>query len=265
MKLSAAYITDPGYRGEAGSQWLNMVPVLDKQFSAYPSSVARDPAPDVARVGRPALRHGPDRRLLKRNLGEARTVLTPLIASAPIEIGIVGDIDEAAAIAAVASSFGALPTRASSTPDYADARKAAFRADKSPILLTHEGGADQAMVGAVWPTTDDRDYKTVIGMEMVKAVADLLLTDKIREELGASYGVSIGSTMSDIYPGFGYVMVSTVVAPDKADEVDGAIRAVAASLRNAPVSADLLARARQPMIEAHQEPSPEWLLAGLCR
>ena len=106
------------------------------------------------------------------------------------------------------------------------------------------------MVGAVWPTTDDRDYRTVIGMEMVKAVADLLLTDKIREELGASYGVSVGSNMSDTYPGFGYMMVSTIVAPDKADEVDAAIRAVAASLRSAPVSADLLARARQPMIEA---------------
>ncbi len=142
-----------------------------------------------------------------------------------------------------------MPKRAATTPDYAEARKAAFRADKSPILLTHEGGMDQALVGAVWPTTDDRDYKTVIGMEMVKAVADLLLTDKIREELGASYGVAIGSSMSDTYPGFGYMMVSTVVAPDKADEVDGAIRAVAASLRNAPVSADLLARARQPIIE----------------
>ena len=106
------------------------------------------------------------------------------------------------------------------------------------------------MVGAAWPTTDDRDYRTVIGMEMVKAVADLLLTDKIREELGASYGVSVASSMSDTYPGFGYMMVSTIVAPDKADEVDAAIRAVTASLRSAPVSEDLIARARQPMIEA---------------
>ena len=60
------------------------------------------------------------------------------------------------------------------------------------------------MVGAAWPTTDDRDYRTVIGMEMLKEVADLLLTDRIREELGASYGVSVGSSMSDTYPGFGY-------------------------------------------------------------
>ena len=250
MKLSAAYLTDPGYRAEAGSQWLNLIPVLDKQFQSDPSSVAGTRLPAILASGDSRFGMAPTADLMKRNLGEARTILTPLIASAPIEIGIVGDIDEASAIAAVASSFGALPARAVATPGYADARKASFRADRSPILLTHEGGVDQAMVGAAWPTTDDRDYRKVIGMELLKDVADLLLTDKIREELGASYGVSVGSTMSDTYPGFGYMMVSSIVAPDKADEVDAAIKAVAATLRSAPVSADLLARARQPMVEA---------------
>lgn len=56
--------------------------------------------------------------------------------------------------------------------------------------------------------------------------------------------------MSDTYPGFGFMMVSSIVAPDKADEVDAAIKAVAATIRSAPVSADVLARARQPMIES---------------
>ncbi len=249
MKLSAAYLTDPGYREEAGSQWLNLVPVLDKQFQADPSSVAGTRLPSVLASDDYRFGIAPTAELMKRNLGEARTALTPLIATAPIEIGIVGDIDEAAAIAAVAASFGALPARAADAPTYAEARKAAFRADRSPILLTHAGGADQAMVGAAWPTTDDRDYRKVIGMEMLKEIADLLLTDRIREELGASYGVSVGSNMSDTYPGFGYLMVSSIVAPDKADEVDAAIKAVAATLRSAPVSADLIERARQPMLE----------------
>ena len=250
MKLTAAYLTDPGYRAEAGSQWLNLIPVLDKQFQSDPSSVAGARLPSVLASGDTRFGIAPTDELLKRNLGEARTALTPLIASAPIEIGIVGDIDEAAAIAAVSSSFGALPTRAATAPNYAESRKAAFRTDRSPILLTHAGGVDQAMVGAAWPTTDDRDFRTAIGMGLLKDVANLLLTDKIREELGASYGVSVGSTMSDIYPGFGYVMVSSIVAPDKADEVDAAIAAVAKTLRTTPVNADLLARARSPMIEA---------------
>lgn len=249
MKLSAAYLTDPGYRAEAGSQWANLVPVLDKQFQSDPNAVAGTRLPTILASGDSRFGIAPTPELLKRNLGEARTALAPLIASAPIEIGIVGDIDEAAAIAAVAESFGALPARAATAPTYAEARKAVFRAERSPIMLTHGGGADQAMVGAAWPTTDDRDYRRVIGMELLKEVADLLLTNKIREELGASYGVSVGSSMSDTFPGFGYVMVSSIVAPDKADEVDAAIKAVAAALRSAPVNADVIERARAPMLE----------------
>ena len=55
--------------------------------------------------------------------------------------------------------------------------------------------------------------------------------------------------MSDTFDGFGYLLVHSVVAPDKADEVDKVIASVAASLRDKPVSADLIQRAREPMLE----------------
>jgi len=250
MKLSAAYLTDPGYRAEAAGQWSNLLPVIDKQVTADPSAVAASRLPTL--LASNDLRFGllPTAELMKRSLAEARLSLAPLIASAPIEIGIVGDIDEAAAIAAVAASFGALPARALAIPAYAEARKASFRTDRSPILLTHAGGADQAMVAAVWPTTDDDDYRKVIGLQMLTAAADLLLTDRIREELGASYGVSVASLVSGTFDDFGYMTVSSIVAPDKADEVDLAIAAVTRTLRTAPVSADLIDRARQPMLES---------------
>jgi zinc protease len=79
---------------------------------------------------------------------------------------------------------------------------------------------------------------------------DLLLTDSVREELGASYGVSVGSTMSSTFDHFGYLMVNSIVAPDKADEIDGVFAKVARQLRDEPVSDDVLARAREPMLEA---------------
>ena len=71
----------------------------------------------------------------------------------------------------------------------------------------------------------------------------------MREELGDSYGASVASDLSDTYTHFGTLNASAIVAPDKIDEVRAAIDAAAAQLRNAPVSADLLARARNPMLE----------------
>ena len=250
MKVSAAYLIDPGFRPEAAGQWANIVPVLDKQFVAQPQNVAQTKLPAILANG--DWRFGvPDAATLsKRSFAEARAALAPVIATAPIEIGIVGDVNEAAAVAAVAQSFGALPARAPAAPAYADARKAGFRADRSPIDLTHEGPADQALVAAYWPTDDDADYRREVGMALLAGVLDLMLTESVREELGASYGVSVSSDMSDVYSDFGTLSVTTTVAPDKADEVDAAIAAAVKALRDQPVSADIIARARNPILES---------------
>ena len=250
MKLSAAYLTDPGYRAEAASQWGNIVPILDKQIEATPASLMGARVPGILasndwRFGVP-----PTSELAKRNLTDARALLAPMTASAPIEIGIVGDIDEAAAIKAVAQSFGALPARAASQQLPSGARAAHFRTDTAPILLKHSGGQDQALVAAAWPTDDDKDFRKAIGMSLLGEVMDLMLTDSVREELGASYGVSVASTMSNTFDRFGYLMVNSIVAPDKADEIDGVFAKVAGELRDKPVSDDLLARARAPMLES---------------
>jgi zinc protease len=172
-----------------------------------------------------------------------------MTARSPIEIGIVGDIDEAAAIKAVAQSFGALPARDVAQQLPPGVRTARFRTDTAPILLTHSGGQDQALVAAAWPTDDDKDFRREIGLSLLGEVMDLMLTEDVREQLGASYGVSVSSTMSSTYDHFGYLMVNSVVAPDKADEIDAVFAKIARELRDQPVSDDLLARAREPMLE----------------
>jgi zinc protease len=249
MKLSTAYLTDPGYRPEASTQWKNVVPIVDKQLVATPAGLMGARVPGILasndwRFGVP-----PTSELEKRNFAEASTLLAPMIAKAPIEIGIVGDVDEAAAIKAVADSFGTLPARLAAHDPYPGAKTARFRTDTSPILLTHSGGADQALVAAAWPTDDDHDFRKEVGVAMLGEVMDLMLTESVREELGDSYGVSVGSTMSDVYDGFGFMLVNSVVAPDKVDEVEAAFAKVAGTLRDKPVSDDMLARARAPMLE----------------
>ena len=250
MKLSAAYLTDPGYRPEAETQWKNIVPIVDKQLTATPSNLLGSRLPGILasndwRFGVP-----PTSELEKRNLSQASVIMAPFVAAAPIEIGIVGDIDENAAIKAVAESFGALPARQASQPAYPGTNTAHFRTDTSVIQLTHSGGADQAIAGAAWPTDDDHDFRKEVGIAMLSQVMDLMLTESVREELGDSYGVSVGSDMSDVYKGFGFLLVNSVVAPDKVDEVDAAIAKVAKSLRDKPVADDMLVRARAPMLES---------------
>jgi zinc protease len=267
MKVSAAYLLDPGFRPEAAGQWANAVPVIEKQLTAQPEGVAGVRLPIILASGDQRFGLPEATVLSKRNFDEAKAALAPVIASAPIEITIVGDVDETAAIAAVASTFGALPERKLSDPISADVKKASFRTDRSPIVLTHDGPQDKALVEAVWPTTDDSNYREVIGVEMLKDVLDLMLTESVREKLGDSYGVSLQSAMSDTFKGFGYLSAAAVVAPDKTDEVQQAIAEAAAQLRDKPVSADLLARARNPELEKvdHQQRDNGYWIGALAK
>jgi zinc protease len=249
MKVSAAYLLDPGFRPEAASKWTQIVPVIEKQVDAQPEAIAGVRLPILLASGDE--RFGmPDIAVLsKRNFEEAKAALAPVIASAPIEITIVGDVDENSAIAAVAATFGALPTRKLSDTVSAGLKTASFRSDHSPIVLTHDGPMDKAVVESVWPTTDDSNYRQAIGLGLLGDVLEIMLTDSVREKLGDSYGVSVSSNMSDTFKGFGYLSVAATVAPDKADEVQKAIEEAAAQLRDRPIGADLLARARNPDLE----------------
>ena len=86
-------------------------------------------------------------------------------------------------------------------------------------------------------------------MDLLGDTLDVMLTDKVRETLCDSYGVSLQNVMSDVFPGFGYLSASAIVAPDKIDEVQKAIAETVAELRDKPVDADILARARNPELD----------------
>ena len=264
MKVSAAYLLDPGFRPEAAGQWANALPVLEKQWDSQPEAVAGTRLPIILASGDERFGIPTAAVLSKRSFDEAKAALAPVIAAAPIEITIVGDVDENAAIAAVASSFGALPSRKLSDNVAADLRKASFRSSTSPIVLTHDGPADKALVESVWPTADDSNYREVVGMALLKDVLNVMLTDSIRETLGDTYSVGVSSIMSNVFTGFGYLSAAAVVAPDKTDEVQKAIAEAAAQLRDKPVSDDLLARARNPALEnidRSQRDNGYWLAA----
>jgi zinc protease len=249
MQLSAAFVTAPGYRPEAATRWRSLVPIFDKQWRATPQGVLSTKLPGILANDNPKFVFPEAAILSARSLDEARAVLTPLLARAPIEIGIVGDVDEAAAISAVAKSFGALPARDASAPDYREARKAEFRRSLAPIKLTHGGPADQAVLVAAWGTTDDDDQKRTVGLVLLADILRLELTDKLREELGDTYSVAVASAASDVFDDYGYLRVSTVVAPDKLEAVEKATQEVVARLRDKPIGADLLTRARNPNLE----------------
>jgi zinc protease len=249
MRLSAAFLTAPGYRPEAASRWATLLPVIEGQRRSTAQAVASYELPQVIANGDPRFGLPETPVLAKRSLAELRSTLQPILADAPIEIGIVGDIDEQAAIDAVAQSFGALPKRRLEAPAYEEARKASFRKDLAPVTLTHSGPADQALLTISWPTDDDDDLREVAGLNLLASVVRLELTEALREQLGATYTATANSSMSNIYDEFGQFSTATLVAPEKLPDAEKAVAQVVARLRTEQIGKDLLARALNPMLE----------------
>jgi zinc protease len=249
LQLLTAYIAAPGFRTEAEAQWRAAVDVFVPQLEGSPQGVAQR---DVGRI----LANGDERfgfpsaeTLKARNFSELKPIVEKSFASAPLEIAIVGDIDEAAAIALVAKTFGALPTRAATRPDYAKNERVRFPAAIPTTTLRHGGKPNQGLVQIHWPTTDDKDAKLELTLDVLSEVMGLMMTEELREKLGATYSPSASSFMSGSFKRYGFLSASSSAEPQTMDTVFTTIDKIAATLSKEPVSADLLKRARAPLLE----------------
>jgi zinc protease len=187
-----------------------------------------------------------DFAMLKAALGDA-------LVKNRLEIALVGDIDEDAAIASVARTFGALPARQTVAGDYPEARQTSWATARGNFDIPHKGEANQLGWRRVWTTTDDSDQKVTQGMDLLARIVTLRLTDELREKLGATYGGGANSSMSNIYPGRGSFSVSTSGDPKDLAAIESAVDGIIAELLAAPADADLFERARKPVLESYTD------------
>lgn len=263
MDVLAAFMTDPGWREEGLAQYRGQAPEIRRNLYSSPTGILQT---DVARM-----LHGGDARygfpdeeeVAGVDLAAIRAFLEPALENAPIEITIVGDISEEAVIDAVGATFGALPERAASWPDYDEARDIRFpEPTAEPVILRHNGPDYQAMANVYWPTFDDSDRRRSRALRLLRAVFDLKLTERLREAEGFTYSAFNDSSNSDVYPDYGYLWVGVDVRPENLAATYGAIDELAAALAAGDISEDEILRARRPLqeqIEDAFENNSSWL------
>jgi zinc protease len=253
MQVAAAFLTAPGLRPDADQLARAQLKVFYPTLGATPAGVFQRDVARLLRSGDVRFGIGPLDELLKRSLSELGPVLARSAREGDVEIAIVGDVTEEAAIAAVAKTFGALPQRQASPLPFDEARKVAFPADRSPRTFAHTGQPNQALALVYWPTTDDSNVRLARTLSLLRAVMRLKLTETLREELGATYSPNAGSTTSDVFPGYGFMSASSEVEPDKIDAVYAAIDTIAASLASGGITEDERKRALTPILESIEE------------
>ena len=266
LQLLAAHLTDPGYRPEAFRLAHKM---LDEYYDGLAHSIDGPFQTEVKRLlasGDP--RFGlPSREVMStRTSDEEKAWLAPQLASGPIEIAIVGDIDVDAAIKALAQTFGALAPRASK-PGYEAERDVRFPSQTFAKDYTVPTKIPKAVVALFWPTTDARDIGRTRRLNLLAEILSDRLRVKIREQLGGAYDPEAVSEPSETFTGYGYILAESTVDPARAAEIAAAILAVAADLQKTGVTADELDRVKQPMLTALRDSARTnqyWLAAVLA-
>lgn len=260
MQVLTAFTTHPGYRSEAINQYRSYLPNFYARLNATPQGAIGSQIGAILSDNDPRFSLADKAVFEKLTFDDLKASIGDRLEHGAIEIGLVGDFDEDAAIAAVAATFGALPEREAEFRQYDEARSRRFTDNRSPRVLHHKGEADQAVVEFYWPTTDDSDYRQDVRLRLLAELLQIKVTDEIREKLGASYSPVARSFTSSIYPGYGYIQVTTNVATGDVGRVSDAVKQIAAELSAplpmlgtvvppSPIAADELARARTPILE----------------
>jgi zinc protease len=254
LQVLAAYMTEPAWREAALARIKAASRTIHDQYEATDNGVLSRDLQGLLHSGDKRWTFPSRDEMANAKLDEIKGAIMPDLSTGPVEVVIVGDITVDQAIAATASTFGALPRRAEPAPIPAAERVVRFpKADPQTLTLTHKGRADQAIGFIAWPTTDYfADPQRARDTAVLREVMKLRLTDQLREAQGATYSPDVNSQHSLVWSGWGYLAANVEVPPDKLASFFSDTQKIAADLRTTEIGADELARAKKPRVEGIQ-------------
>jgi zinc protease len=250
MQVLAAYLADPGYRPEAFERTRSGLLAELPQLEATPDGVfGRDAGAlfsrDDPRFGFPTRQD-----LLAAKPEDLKTLLRDPMSRGRVDVTIVGDVTVDQAIALTAATFGAMPPRPPQGEIAPSARQIRFPGPTAePVARIDTGRADQAVAVVAWPVTDF--FADMRRSRAVMLAGDILgnrLLDKVRMAQGATYSPETRVDLSQVFPGYGYALNLVEMPPPLIPGFFDTVSGIARDLREQPVSADELERARNPHI-----------------
>ncbi|HEX7854300.1 MAG TPA: insulinase family protein [Sphingobium sp.] len=177
-----------------------------------------------------------------------RAIWEPRLQQGPIEVQIFGDVNADEAIKAVGETFGALPPRKDVPPPEAN-RELQFPAHvEAPVVLRHNGVAEQAAAVIAWPTGGGyADLKDSRQLEIVSQIINDRLFERFRSMDGAAYSPSVSNVWPLTYKNGGYLVVASQIKPDRIAAFGTIVHDIANDLASKPISDDELQRIIAPM------------------
>jgi zinc protease len=252
LQLLAAYMTDPGFRPDLDAKLPTAVDFIYRFMKTDPMAVAND-ALDQKLF--PGLGTMPPRDIVVGwHAADFQRWLKPALTQSPVEITIVGDIAEAAAVAAVGNTFGALPARPPLAASSGPGAVRRFPADlPQEITAFHQGPREKAAAIVLWPlyVAAPERRKEEYALELLAGIFRERLFQEARVKMGKVYETDVANPMPD-HGDQGWIGAQIQGAPADLDALIGVARRIAADLAAGGIRQDELDRARQLLVAARK-------------
>lgn len=250
LKAWTALLTAPGYRPEWKEKFLDGIKASFHTIDSTPRGVA---ARDLGRIwtnGDRRFGYVEQSEYEAVTIEDVRSVLAPILRDGAIEIGIVGDFDKDAIIAAVAKTYGALPIRRAFFDPYPEAYELDFP-EPERVTLTHTGADNLGEIYLTWPTTQEWSVPATRHYSLLQAIFNNRMKEIIREDMGLSYSPRASLRFDKNNVDYGYMTASMSGDPKHFEAFETAVKGIAANLRKGGITQDEVDRARKPLIERY--------------
>jgi zinc protease len=251
-ELACASLTAPGWREDGLVQLRRQIPMMFMQMKHTPQGPMQTDFMPALFSGDPRYGMPSEEALAGCGVEEVRAWLEPVLADAPIEVTLIGDLDVDETIAAAARTFGMLPKRR----DWkAFEERRVSPLPKTGLQQKHaiDTQIPKSLVLIVFPTTDGIEIERRRRLNMLNQVVMDRLRIEVREKLGAAYSPGSMAQSSEVNPGVGMLFMQAMSDPDKVDTLVEACLGVADSLAKDGVTDEELDRLREPILNRRRD------------
>ena len=249
LQVFAAFMTDPGFRPAIDERLPGAMEVMYRLFSTQPQMAVSEAMLAAVDPGSPD--RMPDRAAVASwHSTDFARLLRPALTEAPVELTIVGDIDEASATRLVAATFGALPPRTAADRAHADTRFTRFPDRGFPIIrTTHGGPPDRAAATLIWPlyVAEPARRREEYALKLLAGVFNDDLRRRTRVELGKTYSPEVATAMPD-YANQGMLYAQIEGQPADIETLVSEGQAVASKLVSGAITQEDIDAVRTPLL-----------------
>lgn len=161
---------------------------------------------------------------------QAQTWLSREICGAPLEAALVGDLDPGLGEELIARSLGSLPPREERTAALDALRQ--LPSVTGPLTATVQVGSSEQRAALLlgWRAAPWQQRRARHLLKLGEFILTRRLTAELRERRRLTYSVDCSFSPSKAYPALSLLAVACLLAPDRLDEAEAAVRDTVATV-----------------------------------